>query len=74
MYRCILIPTDGSEFCERAIRHGVNLATLAQAKIIGLTVTQPLHTGNATRPDPGQHRRHHSRGNREARDRKTRLH
>ena len=45
MYKCILIPTDGSEFCERAIRHGVSLATFTQAKIIGLTVTQPLHTG-----------------------------
>jgi nucleotide-binding universal stress UspA family protein len=43
MYKCILIPTDGSEFCERAIRHGVSLAKLMQA--VGLTVTQPLHTG-----------------------------
>ena len=45
MYKCILIPTDGSEFCERAIRHGVDLAKHLQAKVIGVTVTQPLHTG-----------------------------
>ncbi len=45
MYKCILIPTDGSEFCERAIRHGVDLAKLMQAKVVGVTVTQPLHTG-----------------------------
>ena len=45
MYKCILIPTDGSEFCERAIRHGVDLAKLLQAKVVGVTVTQPLHTG-----------------------------
>ena len=45
MYKCILIPTDGSEFCEHAIRRGVNLAKLLQAKVIGMTVTQLLHTG-----------------------------
>ena len=45
MYKCILIPTDGSEFCERAIRHGVDLAKHLQATVIGVTVTQPLHTG-----------------------------
>jgi nucleotide-binding universal stress UspA family protein len=45
MYKCILIPTDGTEFCERAIRHGIDLAKQQQAKIVGLTVTQPLHTG-----------------------------
>lgn len=45
MYKCILIPTDGSEFCERAIQHGIDLAKLLQAKVIGVTVTQPLHTG-----------------------------
>ncbi len=45
MYKCILIPTDGSEFCERAIQHGMALAKLLQAKVVGVTVTQPLHTG-----------------------------
>lgn len=45
MYKSILIPTDGSEFCERAVRHGVDLAKFVQAKVVGVTVTQPLHTG-----------------------------
>lgn len=45
MYKCILIPTDGSEFCQRAIEHGVSLAKLSQAKVIGVTVSFPLHTG-----------------------------
>jgi nucleotide-binding universal stress UspA family protein len=44
MYKCILLPTDGTEFCEGAIRHGVNLAKLVHASIIGLTVTPPLHS------------------------------
>ena len=45
MHKCILVPTDGSEFCERAIRYGVRLAKLSGAKIVGLNVTMPLHTG-----------------------------
>ena len=44
MYRCILLPTDGTEICERAIRHGIALAKLVQAKVIGVTVTHPLHS------------------------------
>lgn len=45
MYKSILIPTDGSEFCERAVQHGVGLAKLMSAKVVAVTVTQPLHTG-----------------------------
>ena len=44
MYKCILLPTDGTEFCERAIRHGIALAKLVQAKVVAVTVTQPLHS------------------------------
>ena len=44
MYKRILLPTDGTELCERAIRHGTALAKLAQAKVVGVTVTQPLHS------------------------------
>jgi len=44
MYRCILLPTDGTEFCERAIRHGIALAKLVQAKVVGVTMTHPLHS------------------------------
>jgi len=44
MYKHILLPTDGTEFCERAIRHGIDLAKLVQAKVVGVTVTLPLHS------------------------------
>jgi nucleotide-binding universal stress UspA family protein len=44
MYKRILLPTDGTEFCERAIRHGVDLAKIVGAKVVGVTVTQPLHS------------------------------
>jgi nucleotide-binding universal stress UspA family protein len=39
MYKNILIPTDGTELSEKAIRHGVALAKLAGAKVTGVTVT-----------------------------------
>jgi nucleotide-binding universal stress UspA family protein len=44
MYKRVLLPTDGTELCERAIRHGIALAKLAHAKVIGVTVTLPLHS------------------------------
>jgi nucleotide-binding universal stress UspA family protein len=44
MYTCILLPTDGTELCERALRHGIALAKLVQAKVVGVTVTHPLHS------------------------------
>ncbi len=44
MYKCILLPTDGTELCERALRHGIALAKLVQAKVVGVTVTHPLHS------------------------------
>ena len=44
MYKTILIPTDGSEFCQRALQQGIALAKLTGAKVIGVTVSQPLHT------------------------------
>jgi nucleotide-binding universal stress UspA family protein len=44
MYKCILLPTDGTELCERAIRHGFDLAKLVHASVVGLTVTPPLHS------------------------------
>ena len=40
----LLLPTDGTEFCQRAIRHGIALAKLVEAKVVGVTVTQPLHS------------------------------
>jgi nucleotide-binding universal stress UspA family protein len=44
MYKLILLPTDGTEFCERAIRHGIDLAKIVGAKVVGVTVTRPLHS------------------------------
>ncbi|MGH6768906.1 MAG: universal stress protein [Xanthobacteraceae bacterium] len=44
MYKRILLPTDGTEFCERAIRHGIDLAKTVGAEVVGVTVTQPLHS------------------------------
>ena len=45
MYGRILIATDGSELCERAVRQGVDLAKAIGARVVGVTVLQPLHTG-----------------------------
>ncbi|NOZ59652.1 MAG: universal stress protein [Euryarchaeota archaeon] len=38
MYKSILIPTDGSEIAEEAVRHGVRLAKALNAKVYGLYV------------------------------------
>jgi len=43
MYERLLIPTDGSELSETAIRNGVRLASALGAKVIVLTVTPPFH-------------------------------
>ena len=43
MYKNILIPTDGSDFAMRAIRHGVELAKFHGARITGITVVTELH-------------------------------
>ena len=43
MYKNILIPTDGSDFSDKAISHGVALAKLHGAKITGITVVTGLH-------------------------------
>ena len=54
MYKNILLPTDGTEFCERAVRHGVALAKLTGARVTGVTVTVPFgasHGGPPLSPD-----------------------
>jgi nucleotide-binding universal stress UspA family protein len=43
MFRHILIPTDGSELAEKAIRYGVALAKEQSAKITALVVSRPFH-------------------------------
>ena len=45
MFKRILIPTDGTEFCARAIERGIELAKLSGASIVTMTVTRPLHSG-----------------------------
>jgi nucleotide-binding universal stress UspA family protein len=44
MYKRILLPTDGTELCERAVLHGIALAKVVGATVVGVTVTQPLHS------------------------------
>ena len=41
MYKHILLPTDGSEFSERAALYGVKLAQSLKARITAITVTAP---------------------------------
>ncbi len=43
MYTHILIPTDGSELAEKAVRHGIELAKRIGAKVTALTVLPPFH-------------------------------
>jgi nucleotide-binding universal stress UspA family protein len=43
MYKSILIPTDGSELAERAVRDGIALSKAIGAKVTVLTVTTPFH-------------------------------
>lgn len=43
MFKNILIPTDGSEQSQRAVRMGVELAKLHQAKITGIHVIPDYH-------------------------------
>jgi nucleotide-binding universal stress UspA family protein len=39
----ILIPTDGSDLSERAVRQGLNLARTLRSKVIALHVSTPFH-------------------------------
>lgn len=41
MYKHLLIPTDGSDFSERAALYGVTLAKSLNARITAITVTAP---------------------------------
>jgi nucleotide-binding universal stress UspA family protein len=43
MFRHILIPTDGSQLAEKAIRYGIALAKEQGAKVTALTVSRPFH-------------------------------
>jgi nucleotide-binding universal stress UspA family protein len=43
MYRHILLPTDGSELSERAVREGVRFAKSIGARVTALHVTPPFY-------------------------------
>jgi nucleotide-binding universal stress UspA family protein len=43
LYKNILIPTDGSELANKAVKHGVLLAKENGARITAVTVTEPFH-------------------------------
>ena len=43
MYKHILLPTDGSELSNRAIKHAVKLAKTLKARITGMTSTPTWH-------------------------------
>jgi nucleotide-binding universal stress UspA family protein len=43
MYKNILIPTDGSDLATNAVKHGVDFAKEIDAKVTGVTVTEPFH-------------------------------
>jgi nucleotide-binding universal stress UspA family protein len=43
MFKCILIPTDGSELSRKAIQYGVDLAKLHGARVIGIHAVPDYH-------------------------------
>jgi nucleotide-binding universal stress UspA family protein len=42
MYANILLTTDGSDVARKGVKHGIALAKAANAKVIVITVTEPL--------------------------------
>jgi nucleotide-binding universal stress UspA family protein len=46
MFKHILIPTDGSDLSNKAIRYEIALAKASNAKVTGITVTIPFHVCN----------------------------
>ena len=43
MYKHILIPTDGSDLSQRAVREGIDLASVMNARVTLLTASMPFH-------------------------------
>ncbi len=43
MFKHLLLPTDGSELSEAAIRQGVRFAKESRARVTGVSVTQEFH-------------------------------
>ncbi|NCT66223.1 MAG: universal stress protein [Rhodanobacteraceae bacterium] len=46
MFKHILIPTDGSELSEDAVRQGIRLAAALKAKVTGFHVVPKFHTSD----------------------------
>ena len=44
MYKHILLPTDGSELSEAAMKHGITLAKAVGAKVTAVVVSTPLNS------------------------------
>ena len=67
MYQRILLPTDGSELAQEAVRQGLHLAKEQGAKVTFLNVVMPFHVFAAssqaatdTRPEYEKHARQHA--------------
>jgi nucleotide-binding universal stress UspA family protein len=62
MYTHILLPTDGSELSNMALREGVDLAKALGARVTAITVTPPFHVSsfspNMLTDTPEQHRKY----------------
>ncbi|HSN20850.1 MAG TPA: universal stress protein [Usitatibacter sp.] len=43
MYKHILIPTDGSELSDKAVRAGIDLASTVKARVTVFTASPPYH-------------------------------
>jgi nucleotide-binding universal stress UspA family protein len=52
MYKHILIPTDGSELSEKAIRHGIKLASALGARVTGFYARREPRLGTVDDWDP----------------------
>jgi nucleotide-binding universal stress UspA family protein len=48
MFRSILIPTDGSNLSDKAVRQGLELARALHSKVMALHVSAPFHVLAAT--------------------------
>ncbi len=62
MFKNILIPTDGSDLAEKAVKAGIAFAREIQAKATVLTVTEPFHVftlkTQAVEDTPEEYRKH----------------
>jgi nucleotide-binding universal stress UspA family protein len=50
MYKSILIPTDGSNLSDKAVRHGLELARALGSRVVAVHVSAPFHVLATTAP------------------------